>query len=80
MKSYMEDLVYIVLSLVLGLFFATKALKSFLTPQTDLYSDYRNKYDYGERLFIRMLFFNRFVYTLLAAVLLSFTVYEIFFK
>ena len=76
----MKDLVYIVVSLVLGLFFASKALKFFLTPEEDLYSDYRNKYDYGRNLFRRMLFAKRVAYTLLAVVLLSFTVYEIFFK
>ena len=76
----MKDLVYIVISLVLGLFLASKALKLFLTPQEDLYSDYRNKYDYGEGLFKKMLFTKRLIYTSLAIALLSFTVYEIFFK
>lgn len=76
----MQTLVYIVVCLVLGLFFATKAYKFFFTPKEDLYSDYRNEYDYGAELFKKILYTKRVVYTALSAVLLSLAVYEIFFK
>lgn len=76
----MQTLVYIVVCLVLGLFFATKAYKFFFTPKGDLYSDYRNEYDYGAELFKKMLYAKRIAYASLAVVLLSLAVYEIFFK
>ncbi len=74
----MEELVIILLTLVLGLFFISKAIYYWFTPEGDLYSDYRNELDYGTRLFKKRLMFQRIAYSILAVVSLTITFYVMF--
>ena len=64
----MLTLVYSMFFLTIGVFFATFACKYLFTPTDDLYSDFRNKKDFGERYFKKELRIKRIVFTSLATI------------
>ena len=67
----MQEFVLAVLFIVLGLFFATRAIPFFLRDEEDLYGEYRTKYDFGRRDFKKYLAVRRTAFSVLALGFLS---------